>query len=67
MSSNRLGSHQVQVKVTGDKQSVDDFNAVINNIFRLAAFSNVKQKYKDSGVHCFINIDPNSIARRNLH
>jgi len=66
LSNTPDGSNQVQVKVSGEKASVDELLAIINKVLALAVYSNVKPNDGDSGVHCFIELDPKIVQRRNV-
>lgn len=57
--------NKVQIKVSGENAAVEQFMAVIREIFALSIESKLLKNNKDAGVHCFVDLDP--YALKELH
>jgi len=55
-----MTTKQVIVKVTGSKEGVDEFVAVVKDVFKLILVGAVRPNNSDDGVHCFIDLDPST-------
>jgi len=53
---------QVLVKVSGDRVSVEECVAIMRKVFPIAIVGNIRSNDRDSGVHCFLDLDA-SITR----
>ncbi len=50
---------QIDIKVSGEKSSVENFIFEMEKIFPLMVKSKILSNDKDPGMHCFISLDPN--------
>lgn len=55
------GQKKVQVKVSGDKESVEQFLSTIDNTFPNLIKSKLLKNRDEPGFHCFIDLDPFTI------
>lgn len=49
---------KVQIKVSGEREPIEQFLSVINQIFPLNIKSKLLENKNDRGFHCFIDLDP---------
>lgn len=52
---------KVQIKVSGERESVTQFLFIIDRIFPLSIKSKLLENKTEGGYHCFIDLDPFTI------
>jgi len=54
-------SKNVKVKVSGNREAVEQFLAQLETKFSLMLKSKIFSNDRDCGVHCFIDLDPYAV------